>query len=478
MGYFLNFKGPSWACLLLTTGLLACGGGVTRSDRATLKVHVNSGPAKTADVTSQDPAPTPATPPPPATPAPAPSPASPPIDTVVSPPPPAPPAPPATPPPPAIIAKSLSLTTGASVASNTVTIDFGTTPTFVRIDVRRSLGSLSPDCTGGTIIRELMTPFIGDSITFTDQTDLAYASFSYRACYYGADGQVEASIEQPMATTKPHILFVSTPNLSGDLGGAGGGAVTCRNSAVASNLLNLSDERAWQAVLSDSSLHARERAQILGQVVSTVSSTTQTATKFADTGLDLWTSGLMASPAGSILDSTGHASQSLVWTGSDGMGNSTGNTCSNWTSATALANGDTGDATTLAGQAWINGGAPSTCSQMRSVYCISELPGMMQAQTSPSTQHSIDLTITPSDQWTTDGFIEIRRRAYPGVPSADCSAATETPILSIHPLSSAVTTFNDNQTVTSTAYNYRACLLDKNGQLVYSTLLQHIVSSP
>ena len=476
MGYFLNFKGLSWACLLLTSGVLACGGGITHIDRATLKVHVKSGPAKTADVKSQSPAPTPAAPPPPppGTPAPAPSPAPPPVDPVG----PTSPAPPPAPTPPTIVAKSLSLTTGASVASNTVTIDFGTTPTFVRIEVRRSPGSPSPDCTGGTIIRELMTPFIGDSITFTDQTDRASASFSYRACYFSADGQVEASIEQPMATTKPHILFVSTPNLSGDLGGADGAAITCRNSAVASNLLNLSNERAWQAVLSDSSLHARERAQILGQVVSTMSSTTQTATKFADTGSDLWTSGLMASPPGSILDSTGHASQSLAWTGSDGMGNSTGNTCSNWTSATALATGDTGDATTLTGQAWINGGAPSTCSQMRSIYCISEMPGMMQAQTSPSTSHSVDLTITPSDQWTTDGFIEIRRRAYPGVPSADCSSAIETPILSIHPLSSAVTTFNDNQAVASTAYNYRACLLDKNGQLVYSTLLQHIVSSP
>jgi len=475
MGYLLNFKGPSWTCFVLTTGLLACGGGMPRIDRATLKVHAKSGPAKTADVTSQNPAPIPGAPPPPPLEAPAPSPTSPPVDTVVQP---TPPTPPPAPTPPPIIAKSLSLTTGASVASNTVRIDFGTTPTFVRIDVRRSPGSSAPDCTGGTIIRELMTPFIGDSITFADQTDLAAASFSYRACYYSADGQVEASIEKPIATTKPHLLFVSTPNLSGDLSGADGAATTCRNSAVASNMLNLSNERAWQAVLSDSSLHARERAQILGQVVSTMSSTTQTATKFADTGLDLWASGLMASPAGSILDSTGHASQSLAWTGSDGMGNSTGNTCSDWTSATALASGDTGDATTLTGQAWISGGAPSTCSQMRSVYCISELPGMMQAQSSPSTPHSVDLTITPSEQWTTDGFIEIRRRPYPGVPSADCSSAIETPILSIHPLSSAVTTFNDNLAVASTAYNYRACLLDKNGQLVYSTLLQHIVSSP
>jgi len=463
--------------IALAIGLAACGQH-RRLDRATMKVQGTPRQAKAADASPQDPAPVPANIPPVSAPTPAIEPA--PATTMAVPAatPPSQVAVPAVPAVPAVVVnKSFAVTTGLTVASNRVSIIFGTNPLFERIEVRRSPGASAPDCASGTIVRELNKPF-AVGITFSDQTDGASVSYSYRSCYYNLLGQAEASVEQPSAATKPHILFVSTPNLSGDLGGVAGGAATCRASALASTLAWVNNEASWQAVLSDNALHARERVQILGRIVSSNSSTEQAQLVFAENQANFWASGLAANPATSILDYTGHASQSLVWSGSDGFGGSTSNTCSNWSSGSAMFNGDTGDATTLTGQAWIDGGTPTACSAQRAIYCMSQTPSMLQAQTSANSPHSVDLTITPSDQWTADGFIEIRRRAYPGLPSADCSSAIESPILSIHPLSAAVTTFKDDLASANTPYNYRACLFDKNGNIVYSSLLQHVISSP
>jgi len=475
MAIFCRLVARMGMTIALTAGFTACGRH-GRIDRATMKVQVTPRQVKEADAKPKDQLPVPASTPPSSVPTPAIDPT---IKTIPTEPAAAPPAQAAAPPaaPAALIAKSFAVTTGLTVASNKVRIIYGTNPPFERIEVRRSPGASTPDCVSGTVVRELNKPFFG-GITFSDQTDGAFATYSYRACYYDVLGQVEASVEQPSAVTKPHILFVSTPNLGGNFGGVSGGAATCLDSAVTSNLAWVSNEGSWQAVLSDSALHARERVQVLGRIVSSNSGLGQSQFVFAEDQTSFWASGLASNPPSSILDHTGHALQSFVWTGSDGAGNSTGNTCNDWSSGSALVTGDSGDATTLSGQGWINGGTPAACSAQKSVYCMSQTPSMLQAQPSPTTPHSIDLTITPSDQWTADGFIEIRRRAYPGVPSADCSSAIETPILSIHPLSAAITTFNDDLASGNTAYNYRACLFDKNGNIVYSSLLQHVISSP
>ena len=193
----------------------------------------------------------------------------------------------------------------------------------------------------------------------------------------------------------------------------------------------------------------------------------------------MWSTGL-SQTSGAVLDATGNATQSPVWTGSDDTGAYVADrSCNDWSSASGSILGLTGDASTLNGQGWLNGGGIETCDQPRAIYCNAQPKPMLQAVTSTTLANSIELTITPPPQWSADGYILVRRRAAAaGLPSTTCDSPLDTPIYSAHLVSADNIELTDNMAAPNTAYHYSACLLDQEGNLIFSTPTLYILSSP
>ena len=380
---------------------------------------------------------------------------------------------------PVVDAPKLTAVTGFIVASNQVSLAFGTRTDWTRVQVRRLLGVTPPECSSGTIVKDMNGPF-NTPIAFTDETGIAAQSYTYRACFYDEKAQVTASEDKPTAITKPQIMFITSPTVKGDMGGSAASAdKLCAPYASGSPRALLRREESWQAVLSDSHLNANVRIRVLGPIVGSDYSSVNSYHTLFPSLEDMWNTGL--SPiSGAVLDATGNATQSPVWTGSDQTGSYIADrTCADWSSNSSSIFGLTGDASTLSGQGWLNGGGIETCDQQRAIYCIAQPKPMLKAVTSGTTANSIDLTITPPTQWSTDGYILVRRRAAAaGLPSATCDSPLDTPIYSAHPLSADIIEFTDTMAAPNTAYHYSACLLDQEGNLIFSTPALYIVSSP
>ena len=296
---------------------------------------------------------------------------------------------------PTVTGPKLLALTGFIVASNEVTLAFGTRTDWTRVQLRRLIGETPPECNSGTIVKDINGPFNGP-ITFTDETGIAAQRYTYRACLFDSAAKVTASEDTPAATTKPQIMFTTSPTLKGDLGGSAEAADRlCAPFAAGSPRAMVRREESWQAVLSDSHLNAKVRIRVLGPVVgSDYSSINSYHTLFPHL-TEMWSTGL-SQTSGAVLDATGNATQSPVWTGSDDTGAYVADrSCNDWSSASGSILGLTGDASTLNGQGWLNGGGIETCDQPRAIYCIAQPKPMLQAVTSTTLANSIELTITP-----------------------------------------------------------------------------------
>jgi hypothetical protein len=380
---------------------------------------------------------------------------------------------------PKVAGPKLMALTGFIVASNQVSLTFGARTDWTRVQVRRLLGETPPECSSGTIVKDVIGPF-NTPIAFTDETGIAAQSYTYRACFYDEKAQVTASEDKPTAITKPQIMFITSPTVMGDMGGSAAAAdKLCAPYALRSPRAMLRREESWQAVLSDSHLNASVRIRVLGPIVGSDYSSVNSYHTLFPSLTEMWSTGLSPT-SGAVLDTTGNATQSPVWTGSDQTGAYIADrACTDWSSSSSSLFGHTGDASTLSGQGWLNGGGIETCDQQRAIYCIAQPKPMLEAVTSITEANSIDLTIAPPAQWSADGYILVRRRAAAaGLPSATCDSPLDTPIYSAHPLSVDKIEFTDTMAAPNTAYNYSACLLDQDGNLIFSTPALYIVSSP
>ena len=380
---------------------------------------------------------------------------------------------------PQVAGPELIALTGFIVASNQVSVAFGTRTDWTRVQVRRLLGEAPPDCSSGTIVKDVSRPF-DTQIAFTDETGIAGQSYTYRACFYSETAPVMASEDKPTAMTKPQIMFITSPTVKGDMGGSAAAADRlCAPYASGSPRAMLRREESWQAVVSDSHLNASVRIRVLGPIVGSDYSSVNPYHTLFPSLTDMWSTGLSPT-SGAVLDTTGNATQSPVWTGTDQTGAYVADrACGDWSSASGSIFGLTGDASTLSGQGWLNGGGIESCDQQRAIYCVAQPKPMLEAVTSGTTANSIDLKITPPAQWSADGYILVRRRAAAaGLPSATCDSPLDTPIYSAHPLSAENIEFTDNMAAPNTAYHYSACLLDQEGNLIFSTSTLNVLSSP
>ena len=453
-----------WRAVFLAAGgivLFQSCGTWQRLSHASLEVETRGGksPIKTADAVPLPPG-DPSDQSPMIRPAPQPEPAPPPVESELLPP-------------------ILTAATGPIVGSTQVTLELGTKRDWVKIQIMRGAGLSSPSCTEGVIVGEFDDPTISP-LTLTDQTGAAGQDFSYTACLNDKDGKTINVQVEKSAASKPQIMFTSTPTVSGNMNGKVEVADDlCQQFASRSPRVHLRREEKWRAVISDNFKAARTRVRILGQVAaSDFSLTNAYHTLFVDAD-NFWNSGLNAN-SGSVLDVTGNATQSPVWTGSNSDGSlQPGLTCQNWSSSVSTDFGQTGDSSTLLGSGWVNGGGPGGCDLQRSLYCIAEPRPLVEAKPAIGASGGIELTVTPPAGTYSGAYITIRRRAAAaGLPSLGCDSPFDTPISTITPSDSAPVVIQDELTAANIAYHYAACLIDERGHLIYSTRAIHTVASP
>lgn len=164
--------------------------------------------------------------------------------------------------------------------------------------------------------------------------------------------QDEVTVVVPTPLPPSHIIFTTSTTYTGDLDSLSGADAICQQRAQAASLSGY-----YRAIISNSSISARDRITISGAIASTAGYI------LATNANDLWDGSLLDL----VRDEFGTVSFNTVWTGTDIDGTSEGSWCSSWQNSGGA--GYIGRASEE-GNRWIKDGI-SQCNLLRSLYCIS-----------------------------------------------------------------------------------------------------------
>lgn len=267
--------------------------------------------------------------------------------------------------PPALAA--LGGVTGTKLGEVALTLDLpADVSDYHQVTIRRSAGATAPpDCASGTAVKTLSAAELtSDPLMVADQTALAGSAFSYRVCIQDQAGNETGSDNVANMVSKHHYIFVSSSASSGSFGGLGvaGADAECEALAGASSLSEINGDPHWRAILSTSSMDAKDRIQIVGPI------TASDETPIADDAADMW-DGSLDTAIG--IDEDQNPVFSNVWTGTLSDGTEGAGTCNDWMDATGGVNGTVGDVSAFNG-AWLDLGAPAACNTPSAIYCISQ----------------------------------------------------------------------------------------------------------
>lgn len=231
---------------------------------------------------------------------------------------------------------------------------------FQTIEVRRASGATAPNCSGGTVVQTWSggNP-AGTTRTHTD-TGTGGAAYSYTACVKNASNTLIRSYAMTNVTASEgasqHIAFISTIFTSASaIGGLAGADNRCQTLATAASLSGT-----YKAILSTSTVNAKDRITISGPVKNTNNETV--ATNQADFWDGTLAANIKYSETGALISS------GAAVTGTTAAGVYSGFACSNWTAAGTAT---WGSHTTAAWIAFDNNWDCSMSNGPR-VYCISQ----------------------------------------------------------------------------------------------------------
>jgi len=162
-----------------------------------------------------------------------------------------------------------------------------------------------------------------------------------------------------------HRIFVSSMGSDGNLGGLVGADIFCTTAAANAGIAG-----SYRAIMSSLTEPANTRLTISGEVY--MKSGGGDVTVFA-AGADFWNS----APQTAInIDENEMVTNLLVseepWTGTDPIGGiAAATTCSDWTTASNLVTGVTGNTHDTSASNWVNDNG-WTCDDLRRLYCIEE----------------------------------------------------------------------------------------------------------
>src|SRR5690606_1273312 len=153
------------------------------------------------------------------------------------------------------------------------------TASYDSVEIRRAAGTSAPSaaCNDGG---DHVTSF--DAFTDTSYTDSGLtppALYSYRVCIFGIDGSLVSSTVATSVKAKPdkHIVFVTSSQYKGNLGGVDGADAICTSVANGAGLTGT-----YKAILSTMTVDARDRIAVGATVYNTLNQIV------ADDGADFW----------------------------------------------------------------------------------------------------------------------------------------------------------------------------------------------
>lgn len=369
----------------------------------------------------------------------------------------------------------------ATLGTIKLTMNFPAVQTDVaKVEIRRLAGASAPTCTSGSVAFTYLSGSIpaNPHVEF-DDTGSPGEVFSYSGCTYDLAGN--STLLQGAAgpvKSKPHYMFAtSTTFLISAFGSVAGADTLCGTAAGTSGYLEISQETHWKAILSDAQVDAKAHVAINGEV--DVGGPDVLATSRAD----FWDGSLIIDVADENGSNTvWNNGTGDVWTGSNSDGTKHANTCSSWTNAGGTAHlGDMNAVTNNNAplpRYWLSNGDAS-CGLQKSLYCISQyqFPPLdsFTAVTGTGGTGKISLSINmPANQSKIDHVV-IQRLSGPTAPNALCSDGTQA--ASIVPNGDDIISQDDIGLNPSTAYSYRACVVDKDGNVTSSTPQAGVTSS-
>ncbi len=358
---------------------------------------------------------------------------------------------------------------GTSVATTKLTITPPDDPDIDHIDIRRVSGGTAPsDCSAGTVVRTFTSGALPDGTSILDDTEVADALFSYRACVYDLAGNVTSNNTTDIAegiTSKKHYIYITATARTGSLGGLAGADSICNASAGGWTLIG-TEEAYWKAILSDSTLDAKDRISIRGKVL-----TLDQYSEIATNEVDFW-NGMpdIAQPVfpNETVDPIIGYPASLMWTGSTNAGikPTPAHNCLNWTNDTVGNLGNVGDNLGNADSylKWLYDSVTvtATCNTTLRIYCISQYNTELKVFsgiTSSNAGGNITLTIQPPTDFARVTSIVISRITGDTPPDSACSNGTT--VTSFVPANSASFEYEDDTGQANTEFSYRACVTDK-----------------
>lgn len=160
-----------------------------------------------------------------------------------------------------------------------------------------------------------------------------------------------------------HRIFVSSTDHDGNLGGVAGADAICATLATTAGLV-----KTYKAIISDSSVNAKERLLLLGSIVMVRANGNQVVV--ANTPDTLWDTDNTTLLSNVALDEYGSERVGVTpWTGTAASGVGSLNFCSDWASNSNLLDGDYGS-TDSRGPTWLELSFED-CDQLNPIYCIS-----------------------------------------------------------------------------------------------------------
>lgn len=191
----------------------------------------------------------------------------------------------------------------------------------------------------------VMSP--GDSIQIR-QTTLANYGYANRARILIGNRDITWTVTSIAGGTK---MFLTGNTYNGNMGGLAGADANCQNAAIAAGYPG-----SWKAVLSSSTVNARDRVTITYPVVRVTDGRLIAPT-------NLWT-GSILNP---LSDAAGYPH---AWTGSSSDGNKSTLFCNDWTDGSSGQSGIRGLANSPS-SAWFENGT-KLCNETASLYCVEQ----------------------------------------------------------------------------------------------------------
>ena len=371
---------------------------------------------------------------------------------------------------------SLTATTGSAVGTVAVTVGIAVNAAYSRLDIRRAVGTVPPDCpidltpATGAIVRSLQSGFASE--TFIDVVGAASQTVTYRACLTGTAGEALAGQSTPTAVSRGHLLFHTSQSVAANFGGLAAADAICQAASVGAGSLTSvrADTGPWRAVLSTATVRAIDRLQLIGAVYQS-----DATTLIAPTGGELWTNTVTA-PA--TRDETGALPGAATpWTGTLGNGTAdSSNDCGGW--STTVGTARLGNAALGSGNAWLAASLGS-CAASQALYCLSQPTAILTASSPGS--YTVDLNLTVPAALPSDAVLTVQRRYGATPPDATCSDILAAPLSqTFATLPGTAQNYVDAEGLDAShaLVSYRACLFDREGNVITSQAIAGVTVQP